>query len=365
MKGAKSYTTDFYFYQDTIHTLTPSSETLQEQGQSQVMVDSSGVQTGNEIISSSPEKLITKTDTVPRKVKKTAVQAFQTASPQADASAKEREVKNPVSENITIAWKSNNDFSNFLYHDTTGLMSESYRDSVATIPVIQFEKRQTAFFKERLELNIDWVFWIFIIVAFLFIWIQLFYRKYVVNLFNSVVSFQASSKLYNEKNIVIRRVSLVLNFIFVISISLLLLRISVFYNQIPEEYDKISFFLIVLNILILYMVVKTILVKLVGYIFLQGNLVNDYLHNANIYNKSLGIILIPFLFASFYTNSKVAEILLYIIVLIYFFSLIFKIIRGFQIIIKYDIFIFYSILYLCTLEILPLLVGYKLIKSLY
>jgi hypothetical protein len=41
-------------------------------------------------------------------------------------------------------------------------------------------------------------------------------------------------------------------------------------------------------------------------------------------------------------------------------SYIMRLYRGFQIIIKKDIFLFYLILYLCTLEILPVLLGYKL-----
>jgi hypothetical protein len=45
-------------------------------------------------------------------------------------------------------------------------------------------------------------------------------------------------------------------------------------------------------------------------------------------------------------------------------AFIWKAIRGYQIIKRKDIAIFYLILYLCTLEILPLLLGYKFVTSL-
>jgi len=45
-------------------------------------------------------------------------------------------------------------------------------------------------------------------------------------------------------------------------------------------------------------------------------------------------------------------------------GIIFKMIRGYQIIIRKDVLLFYLILYLCTLEILPLVLGYKVFMSL-
>jgi hypothetical protein len=99
-------------------------------------------------------------------------------------------------------------------------------------------------------------------------------------------------------------------------------------------------------------------------VFYRLDQINEYLHNVYVYNKILGIFLLPITFAAFYTSDNMAEILLIAAILFYIFSLIFKIIRGFQIIIKNDVFIFYSILYLCTLEILPIIIGIKIFKSL-
>ncbi|MBN2612081.1 MAG: DUF4271 domain-containing protein [Bacteroidales bacterium] len=365
MKGVHHFTAGLYYYQDTLLTVPASVKvSQQDEGQTIVGVDSTGIPSENVISGSRQTTVKSTADSVPRTRKKPVFQTLQAAKPPAEIISVQADIKPKQANSEKVAWKTYFEFNSFLYNDSTELLSREFKDSAAMIPAKQFVKSPSVF-KEKFSSNIDWVFWIFIMIAFLFVWIKVFYKKYIYNLFNAVISFYASTRLFNEKNLMITRVSLVLNFIFVLSVSLVLLKISNFYNKIPETFDKASFFLIILNVLILYMVLKTLIIKLIGYIFLQGNLVNDYLHNANIYNKILGIVLIPFLFATFYTDPEIAEILLYVMVVIYFLSLVFKIIRGFQIIIKYDIFIFYSILYLCTLEILPLIIGYKFINSLY
>jgi len=109
---------------------------------------------------------------------------------------------------------------------------------------------------------------------------------------------------------------------------------------------------------------KVMVQEIIGYVFSRLDQINEYLHNVYVYNKILGIVLLPLSFAAFYTPNRITEILLLMTIVFYLFSVIFKIIRGFQIIIKNDVFILYTILYLCTLEILPILIGYKILKTL-
>jgi len=227
----------------------------------------------------------------------------------------------------------------------------------------EIQKRESVFFR-RFQVNTDWIFWTYIIIALLFLWIQVFYRKYFTSLFNSSVSYHMSFKLFNEKNILARRVSVVLNFIYAVSLSLVIYKLFQYLGIKSKTFDRFSMFLIILNLIILYSISKTILQKMIGYIFYRLDQINEYLHNVYVYNKILGIFLLPLSFAAFYTPVKITEILLIAAILFYLFSLLFKIIRGFQIIIKNDVFIFYSILYLCTLEILPIFIGYRIFKTL-
>jgi len=74
--------------------------------------------------------------------------------------------------------------------------------------------------------------------------------------------------------------------------------------------------------------------------------------------------MIPFIFIIPYVHQYIIGKII-ILGLIVLFSMYFvRITRSIQIIIKKDVLLFYTILYLCTLEILPVLIGIKLVKSL-
>jgi hypothetical protein len=69
-------------------------------------------------------------------------------------------------------------------------------------------------------------------------------------------------------------------------------------------------------------------------------------------------------FAVCYLPEGFVGALLWAGILILGAGIIFKLLRGYQIIIRKDVLFIYLILYLCTLEILPLLLGYKVFMSL-
>ena len=262
-----------------------------------------------------------------------------------------------------LSWNTPENLSHKLFSEKAD--SESYIDtgSITSHAVVSVNNSESVFF-QRIRSNNDWIFWTFIVVTLLFVWIQVFYRKYFVSLLNSIASYQASLKLFSEKNVLVKRVSMVLNFIYTISVSLIIFRIIQYLGTKPGNLDKLSLFLIILNLVILFSVIKTLLQKIIGFVFNASFQINEYLHNVYVYNKSLGIILLPIAFAAFYSSAGIAEILLFAAIIFYFLSVLFKIIRGFQIIIKNDVFIFYTILYLCSLEILPLIIGYNYLKTL-
>ncbi|HES59549.1 MAG TPA: DUF4271 domain-containing protein, partial [Caldithrix sp.] len=117
-------------------------------------------------------------------------------------------------------------------------------------------------------------------------------------------------------------------------------------------------------ILILYTLIRIAVLKVFGYLFKAESIISEYVHNNFIINKSMGIALIPVSVAIGYMPAIFTGTLLVAGLLILGLGNVFKAIRGYQIIIRKDVFFFYMILYLCTLEILPLLLGYKVFISL-
>jgi hypothetical protein len=263
-----------------------------------------------------------------------------------------------------LSWNKPENFAKEIFSPGAGTLTINHAYTGDTVTSFEETRQKGGTFYKRFQTNTDWIFWTYIIIVLLFVWIQVFYRKYITGLFNSGISYHVSYKLHSDKNAVSRRISVVLNFIYTISFSLLLFKFVQYLGVRSKAFNGFSLFLLVLNLVILFSLSKVILQKLIGFVFDRLELINEYLHHVYVFNKILGIILLPLSFAAFYTPENITEILLLATIVIYILSVLFKIIRGFQIIINHDIFILYTILYLCTLEILPIIIGYKILKSL-
>jgi hypothetical protein len=78
----------------------------------------------------------------------------------------------------------------------------------------------------------------------------------------------------------------------------------------------------------------------------------------------LGIVLFPIVIMAKYLPYKLVPFILTLGIIVVAIAFLLKSFRAYQIIIRRDILLFYLILYLCTLEILPLLLGYKFVTAL-
>jgi len=210
----------------------------------------------------------------------------------------------------------------------------------------------------------DWLLLVFAFIVLLFIWIKIFYNKYFSFLANSLISYQLSAKVFREKNVLLKRVSFVLDVSYLIVLSIFLYEFFTFLQLSPARLTSYNMFLLFLNILILFTLIRSIALKLFNYLFKTESIISEYVHNNFIVNKSIGIVLFPIVIAIWYMPENLTVIMLIAGISLLGAGIIFKIIRGYQIIIRKDVLFFYLILYLCTLEILPLLLGYKVFMSL-
>jgi hypothetical protein len=103
--------------------------------------------------------------------------------------------------------------------------------------------------------------------------------------------------------------------------------------------------------------------------YLQGSISRnvqetlEFLFNMNIYNRILGLFLLPVNLIVAFTPLKDPEWVVAAGIFIIGFFYILLIFRGIKILMRKHFSIFYLILYLCTLEILPLLFISELIRG--
>lgn len=239
----------------------------------------------------------------------------------------------------------------------TGNLYDNYTDSAIVYTGPQVLNKHKTVQKE-------WVLGITVFSALLFIILRIYFQKYLSGVVSSIVNIQIAEKLIREKNVIIRRVFALLNLNFAISSSLFIyLLLSKFNIELPIENTFLNFSFIFLC-LATFLMVRYILILSVGSIFDSIKLFKEYLHNTYLINKNLGLYLLPMVISVFYLKQPFSDIAFYLSLVLVALSALYKYFRAVQIIMRYNIFLFYTFLYLCTLEILPVLVGIKFVLSL-
>ena len=212
----------------------------------------------------------------------------------------------------------------------------------------------------RTEASLDWLPFIILLSLFTFSWIKLLYQKYIVQVVTSLINYQVSIRLLRERNVLFRNMALGLNFVFSINIGLFIFFYIQYHNlnQIHSSHF-LSMVIYSLAVIMLYNI-KTASCKLIGNIFLVKEHFGEYVHNIHLNNKNIGLFLFPIIIVFPYiTNNQVKPIVLYLGLTIIIGMFLLLIYRGFQIIMRNGVSTFYLILYLCAIEILPVLLLIK------
>jgi hypothetical protein len=126
--------------------------------------------------------------------------------------------------------------------------------------------------------------------------------------------------------------------------------------------SSINPFLALLIILLAFFslrIFRFITIKSIGYISGQWDDVNLLYFNQLLFLRIIGLINVPVLFFLAYTDGTTHKIILLIALSLLCLSLILRSLRMFQVFIKKGFSIFYFLLYLCALEIIPLLILIK------
>jgi hypothetical protein len=172
----------------------------------------------------------------------------------------------------------------------------------------------------------------------------------------SIFSFHAAEEVVREEKVFFHRVNLSLFLLYTISILLLIVSILIFNFSTEISggfYIKIALFIVVAYI------VKFTSTLVVSAVFSRTDLSETYTYNTLIFNYLFGVVLLPCLAFIYFSNIPFEAILNYVIIPCFAFTFIFRIFRLFMIGIQNNFFVLYIILYICTLEILPLVVLSK------
>ena len=205
----------------------------------------------------------------------------------------------------------------------------------------------------------DWTFFLIIIGWTVFASLRFGFSKYMVQVFQSIFNFSMASRLYRERGYSNNFGMFRLNLIFFLFLPLSIYLIARDNGMSPMGSTGMEFYLIVFFVVNGYFMVKIFLYKILGSIFSQREATGELIFNMMLYLNVLGLILLPV--ATIHSMIPGFGLFSIFIVpgLIAIFYLM-SIIRSIYFAFREGISIFYLILYLCALEILPILLVVKL-----
>lgn len=199
----------------------------------------------------------------------------------------------------------------------------------------------------------DWFLIPILINLILFAFVRYNDKKYILQVLISVINYSTSAKLYRENKNILPRSAFLLTIIFLISSTVFLFQI--FKHFLPEFSDYNSLIVVSLTFIaiILLILLNKFINLITGIIFMQKDISAEYNHNTDFFYQTAGLALFPACILIIYSTIPVIGIYfgVFSLFIIYFL----RVIRFFKINFNKQINIFYMFLYLCSVEIIPII----------
>lgn len=217
--------------------------------------------------------------------------------------------------------------------------------------------------KKLIRNNPDWLVGVLVLMFILFGTVRLIFNKYLGQLLQATTNYSTFTRLFREKYFNFFHASFRLDIIFNLILGLFTYQFVSAYKINFGMKQSVSVYLVCVGLVIGYFFAKRILYQIIGILTESRQDTQEYLFNIKIYNRVLGIFLLPVTAIIAFVPMTDPELLLFgglfVISVFYFLSLA----RGIKIFLKKHFSVFYLILYLCTLEFLPLLLIFSVLLS--
>ena len=189
--------------------------------------------------------------------------------------------------------------------------------------------------------------------------INVFYHRRLRQLIKSFVSHRFIYQLTRDGELLKENISLLLYSIYFISFSIIIyLTIKIF--TLKFQLSIINY-LLILGFIILLFFIKSGFIRFFGIIFKTNKESKEYLRLQYVFHQVTGLFLLPLLIIVIYLKLNMLLKLIFALLLL---LLVYRLLRIiFYRIYPFNFSMFYLILYLCTIEILPLLIFFKLIYN--
>lgn len=207
--------------------------------------------------------------------------------------------------------------------------------------------------------NPGWVIGMIFFLLISFGVLRIVFKKQLSLMFQAFYDNRVLAQINKEDNVFVSWHFLFSYLIFSFTIGLFL---YVIFVKIPLNFtlSGVSLYVLISICFALFLGFKIIALRFLGYLFMLQRMVNEYINIIYLSFFNISIVFLPLTFILVLISHKETNIILTIGFIILSFIFILQFLRAaFQILGNYKLSKFYLILYLCTLEICPILIIVK------
>lgn len=240
------------------------------------------------------------------------------------------------------------------YHDSIDTSKESTHSG----SLIKINKLKD-FNSNKLENNHNnFVFGLVLFALIIFAWTRFNYIKRLKDIFNAFTGRNFANQFIREGNFIKERIYLPLMIFSLLSYSLMFIYCGInIFDYNVKDFARI--FLFVFAGVLSYWLIKTIIIRILAYVFRTATSANEYILNMHVFFIIGALAVFPFTVFSIYVMPEIFSFTSLIILSVIFISWL---IRALRIGMDEKCFLkFHLFLYLCTLEFLPLVLLAKII----
>ena len=203
----------------------------------------------------------------------------------------------------------------------------------------------------------NWLTGILILSFVVYTITQFNYSKRLSQIFKAAFARRYVNQLVREGGLFKERITIGLLFIFFTTTTIFIFQGIQYILNIELAHPELTFCAIFAGLL-LFWLIKVGLIKLLGFVFKNESSAYEYNLTGLIYVEIIGLILLPLCLPAVYQDPQLFSKIGWLIILT---GLLINLSRGFMVGLSNTKFsLLYLMLYLCTLEILPLVVVVKI-----
>lgn len=214
----------------------------------------------------------------------------------------------------------------------------------------------------RGDLHQDWIFGVLLLCTALLLFTKLLYERRLGQIFTAFFRPRHLAPLVREGNLLSERITPPLILLHMLSFSLFFYQLIYAEIGLPPVFgtDYLFFFLIT-GAYALFFGFRLLLISVLGWIFASKEYAQTYTVNSIVIDEVWGMLLIPVCLMVYYAPPPAGNYTVMIGSVLFALLLLFKFIRNFMVGLTNPNFSWvYLFLYLCTVEILPVLFLGKL-----